>query len=89
MLTNESHIIPTILPRFGRIKGMMLMLSLTIFSGLFAAFAPNFVCFLAGVSGCGFATIGYGTIKYCWMMELISGNVKTVFGCMPQVITQL
>ena len=86
--SNDGTKFKMLLFRFGRIKGMMGMLVLVIVFGTFSAFAQNYVSFLVGICGCGFATIGYGTIMYCWMMELLAGNVKTVFGCMPQVQAQ-
>ena len=27
----------------------------------------------------------YGTVMYCWMMELLAGRWKTFFGCVPHL----
>ena len=61
------------------------LLSLVITAGTLTAFAPSYELFLVGIWCCGFASIGYGTVMYCWMMELLSGLEKTIFGCTPHL----
>jgi OCT family organic cation transporter-like MFS transporter 4/5 len=64
---------------------MMALLLATVVFGTGTAFAPSYEAFLVGIWLCGFTTIGYGTVMYCWMMELLTGTAKTVFGCTPHL----
>lgn len=41
---------------------MMLLLTAAIISGLITAFAPSYPIFLVGTFGCGFSSIGFGTV---------------------------
>ena len=71
--------------KIGRVKAMLCILTLNIVAGTATAFAPNYPLFLAGIWCCGFAAIGFGTVMYCWMMELLAGTPKTIFGCLPHL----
>jgi hypothetical protein len=53
---------------------MLSLLGMNIVFGTANAFAPNYTLFLIGAWGCGFSSIGSGTVMYCWMMELIAGR---------------
>jgi hypothetical protein len=59
-----------------------LILATSIF-GTLSAFAPMYELFLVGVWFCGFSVIGFGTVMYCWMMEMLTGREKTILGCAP------
>ena len=71
--------------RIGRVKAMLLLLTFNILSGSLSSFAQSYWIFLIGIWGCGFASIGFGTVVYVWMMELIDGKPKTIFGCVPHL----
>ena len=71
--------------RIGRLKAMLCMLTINVLAGTATAFAPSYPLFLLGIWFCGFAAIGFGTVMYCWMMELLSGKYKTIFGCLPHL----
>ena len=59
--------------RFGRMPAMMSLLSCCVLFGLLSAFATSYTVFLIGIWACGFSSIGFGTVMYCWMMEIIGG----------------
>ena len=69
--------------RFGRIPTMMALIIFNAFFGTLSAFTPYYGLFLICVWACGFGAIGFGTVIYCWMMEMLSGREKTIFGCAP------
>jgi len=69
--------------RFGRRQTMLGLLLLTVVAGTISSFSPNYFVFLISVWLCGFASIGYGTVMYCWMMEHIAGKYKTILGACP------
>ena len=69
--------------RYGRVPTMLLLNLLTVIVGTMSAFSPYYELFLVGIWFCGFAVIGFGTVAYCWMMELLTGREKTIFGCAP------
>ena len=54
-----------------------------VICGTVAAFSTYYELFLVCVWVDGFACIGFGTVIYCWMMELLTGREKTIFGCAP------
>ncbi len=53
---------------------MMFLLAMLVIFGTANAFAPNYYLFLVGAWGCGFSAIGFGTVMYCWMLELVAGT---------------
>lgn len=59
--------------KIGRLKTMMLMLTMVIVCGTLTSFSPNYPLFLLGIWCNGFSSIGFGTVMYCWMMEILSG----------------
>ena len=61
------------------------MLTSIITFGTLTSFAPNYPLFLLGIWINGFSGIGFGTVMYCWMMEIVSGKEKTIFGCTPHL----
>jgi len=69
--------------RFGRRPSMLVLLLTLVVAGTASSFTTNYPSFLISVWFCGFSSIGYGTVMYCWMMEHISGNHKTVMGAVP------
>ena len=71
--------------RIGRSKTMMIMLTMVVICGTLTSFAPSYGWFLAGIWACGFSAIGFGTVMYCWMMEILSGKEKTIFGVAPHL----
>ena len=64
--------------RIGRVKTMMIMLTMVIICGTLNAFAPYYELFLLGIWSCGFSSIGLGTVMYVWVMEILSGNYVTM-----------
>ena len=56
-----------------------------VICGTVAAFSTYYELFLVCVWVDGFACIGFGTVIYCWMMELLTGREKTIFGCVPDL----
>ena len=60
--------------RIGRVKTMMIMLTMVIICGTLNAFAPYYELFLLGIWSCGFSSIGLGTVMYVWVMEILSGK---------------
>ena len=71
--------------RIGRSKTMMIMLTMVVICGTLTSFSPSYGWFLAGIWACGFSAIGFGTVMYCWMMEILSGKEKTIFGVAPHL----
>jgi len=71
--------------KIGRSKTMMIMLTMVVICGTLTSFAPSYGWFLAGIWACGFSAIGFGTVMYCWMMEILSGKEKTIFGVAPHL----
>jgi len=69
--------------RFGRRPTSIGLLILTIVAGTGSSFSPNYPLFLLSVWICGFASIGYGTVLYVWLMEHVAGRYKTVMGAAP------
>jgi len=53
---------------------MLLLLTMAILSAVLTSLASTYPIFLIGIWGSGFASIGYGTVMYCWMMELLAGE---------------
>jgi len=64
--------------RFGRVKAMVLLLTIVILANIITYASPNYFVFLFGVWASGFAAIGFGTVMYCWMMELLAGKLKNL-----------
>jgi MFS family permease len=64
---------------------MLIMLASVVIFGTLTSFAPFYWCFLVGIWFCGFSSIGLGTVLYCWMMEILAGKPKTIFGCAPHL----
>jgi OCT family organic cation transporter-like MFS transporter 4/5 len=62
---------------------MLMSVVIVVIFGSVSSFVPYYEMFLVCVFFCGFAAIGFGTVAYCWMMELLSGREKTIFGCAP------
>ena len=71
--------------RIGRLKTMMIMLTVVIICGTLTAFSPYYELFLVGIWTCGFSAIGLGTVMYVWVMEILSGQEKTIFGALPHL----
>lgn len=71
--------------RIGRTRTMMIMLTFVIICGSLTAFAPIYELFLVGIWTCGFSAIGLGTVMYVWVMEILSGKEKTIFGALPHL----
>ena len=61
------------------------MLTVVIICGTLNAFAPYYELFLVGIWTCGFSAIGLGTVMYVWVMEILSGQEKTIFGALPHL----
>ena len=61
------------------------LLSTVIVVGTASSFAPNYPLFLVTVFINGFCSLGFGTVMYCWMMEILSGTWKTFYGCAPHL----
>ena len=64
---------------------MMILLTMVVVCGALVSFSPSYPWFLAGIWACGFSSIGFGTVMYCWMMEILSGKEKTIFGVAPHL----
>jgi len=71
--------------RFGRLPTMLGLAVLVSLFGTVSAFSPNYVTFLICIWVCGFSSIGFGTVMYCWMMEILAGREKTFFGVAPHL----
>lgn len=71
--------------RFGRLKTMLCLLTMIIVCGTATSFSPTYEAYLVGIWACGFSAIGFGTVMYCWMMEMLGGREKTIFGCAPHL----
>ena len=62
---------------------MMILLTMNIVCGILTAFSPSYEWFLLGIWCNNFSALGFGTVMYCWMMEILAGKEKTIFGCTP------
>ena len=59
---------------------MLLLIVINVIFGVISAVSPYYELFLACAFFCGFASVGFGTVMFCWMMELLNGREKTIFG---------
>ena len=59
---------------------MLLLIVINVIFGIISAVSPYYELFLACAFFCGFAGVGFGTVMFCWMMELLNGREKTIFG---------
>ena len=66
--------------RFGRLVTMMILLVINVIFGVISAVSPYYELFLACAFVCGFASVGFGTVIFCWMTEILNGKEKTIFG---------
>ena len=62
---------------------MMGLIGMVTVFGTASTFSPNYPIFLIFVWINGFASIGFGTVVYCWMMEIVTGKAKTILGLAP------
>ena len=61
------------------------LLAAIIIAGTLTAFSPSYELFLVGIWICGYTSISFGTVMYCWMMEILDGKEKTLFGLAPHL----
>ena len=66
--------------RFFRLITMMILLVINVIFGVISAVSPYYELFLACAFVCGFASVGFGTVIFCWMTEILNGKEKTIFG---------
>ena len=64
---------------------MLSLMVVVVVVGTLSSFAPNYPLFLTAVYINGFSSLGLGTVMYCWMMELLAGKAKTIFGVVPHL----
>ena len=62
---------------------MLTLITLNSIFGIAGSFSPNYLVFLVLMCLCGVTSFGFGTVMYCWMIELIGGFPKTIFGILP------
>lgn len=71
--------------RYGRVPTMIGIIIMTAAFGTAGAFAPTYEVLLCCLFFCGFASVSFGSVSFCWMVELIGGRAKTICACCPHL----